>query len=326
MDRKLLIRLVFVCVILALVLLFLYSGFQVLESTVFSQKDEPQFQTQSKTIVRDGVKYYPRQDITVMMLMGINREGKVEATEFNRGGAVDMVALVVFDPQKAEYNILPLNRDMMVDIPVLNEFGRAVDSYYGQLAYAHTYGDGMEISCENVCKTVSNLLGGVRIDYYISMSMEVISILNDAVGGVTVEIEDDFSGVASGMPMGQVKLTGDQAITFVQARWGVGDQLNVSRMERQAEYMKNFVAALGRTMDAQSSFVEKTYGKIADYMVTDCTVQILSRLEKDYGDYQMGQICSIRGENVLGEQYYEFYPDAEALDALILDLFYAPKN
>ena len=40
----------------------------------------------------------------------------------------------------------------------------------------------------------------------------------------------------------------------------------------------------------------------------------------------MGQICSIRGENVLGEQYYEFYPDAEALDALILDLFYAPKN
>ena len=149
MDRKLLTRLVFVCVILALVLLILYSGFQVLESTVFLG-EEPNHQTQSKTIVRDGVRYYPRKDITVLMILGINREGKAEATEFNHGGAVDMVALVIFDEKKETYSILPLNRDMMVEMPALNQLGKEVGTYYGQLAFAHTYGDGMEISCGNV--------------------------------------------------------------------------------------------------------------------------------------------------------------------------------
>ena len=34
----------------------------------------------------------------------------------------------------------------------------------------------------------------------------------------------------------------------------------------------------------------------------------------------------MEGENKLGEEYYEFYADEEKLDALILQLFYAPKN
>ena len=72
MNRKLMFRLMFVCVILALLFLILYSGFRVLESTVFL--DSPQeTRPESKTIVSDGVKYFPRKDITVLMLMGINR-------------------------------------------------------------------------------------------------------------------------------------------------------------------------------------------------------------------------------------------------------------
>ena len=325
MNRKLMFRLMFVCVILALLFLILYSGFRVLESTVFL--DSPQeTQSESKTIVSDGVKYFPRKDITVLMLMGINREGKVQPTEFNHGGAVDMVNLVIFDEEKEQYHILALNRDMMVNIPVLNSYGKAVDTYYGQLAYAHTYGDGMVISCENVRKTVSDLLYGLEIDYYLAMNMDTIGILNDAVGGVTVEVTDDFSAVSSDLPMGTVKLTGEQAVTFVQSRMGVGDQLNLSRMARHEEYMAHFMEALGRALEEQPGFAEKTYGKITDYVVTDCTVQILSRLEKDYGDYTPGRICAVPGENVLGEEYYEFYPDGEALDGLILELFYAPKG
>lgn len=327
MDRKLMKRLAFLCVVLALLLLILYSGFRVLESTVFFQPAPTgHSETESKTILKDGVKYYPRKDITVLMLLGINREGEVRPTEFNHGGAVDMVALVIFDEQKEVYNVLPLNRDMMVDMPALNEHGREVGTYHGQLAYAHTYGDGMEISCENVRRTVSDLLWGVQIDHYLAMNMDTIGILNDAVGGVTVEVKDDFSGVSNNLPMGTVKLTGEQAVTFVQSRMGVGDQLNLSRMARQEEYMDHFAESLEQALDRKSGFVEETYGKIANFVVTDCTVQVLSRMEKDYGDYELGRFWAIPGENVLGEQYYEFYPDEAALEALILELFYAPKN
>jgi hypothetical protein len=31
------------------------------------------------------------------------------------------------------------------------------------------------------------------------------------------------------------------------------------------------------------------------------------------------------GENVKGKEYYEFHVDEDALDSLILELFYSPK-
>lgn len=325
MNRKFRMKILLVCIILILVLVVLYSGLQVLESTIFLG-DQPQIQTKSKTITRDGVKYYPRQDITTMLFMGVNREGKVQETAYNEGGAVDMVMLIIFDEKTKTYSILGLNRDMMVDMPALNEHGREVGVYNGQLAYSHTFGNGLESSSENVRKTVSNLLYGVTINHYLTLNMDTIGLMNDAVGGVTVNVTDDFSAVDPSLPMGEVKLTGDQAVTFVQSRWYVGDQLNLSRMERHQEYMSNFLPALRKALEEQPDFVVEAYGQIEDYIITDCTVDTLTRLEIDYGDYTLDRYMTIEGENVLGEEYYEFYADEEALDALILDTFYAPKE
>ena len=75
MDKKRLQKVLFVCIVLILVLAIFYSGLRILESTVFFDITD-QLQTKSKILVRDGVKYYPRKDITVLMLMGINRSGK----------------------------------------------------------------------------------------------------------------------------------------------------------------------------------------------------------------------------------------------------------
>ncbi|MBQ8611095.1 MAG: LCP family protein [Oscillospiraceae bacterium] len=286
----------------------------------------PEIQTTSKTIVRDGVKYYPRQDITTVLMMGINQRGKVVPTEYNVGGAADMVTLFVFDEKTEECVILSINRDLMVQMPALNEYGKEVGTYYGQLAFSHTYGDGMEDSCKNVRAAVSNLLYGTQIDYYFSMNMDAIALLNDAVGGVTVTIRDDFSQVDPELSKGSVTLFGEHAVNFVQARWDVGDELNLSRMERHKEYMSNFVPALREKMESSVGFVVDTYDAVSDYIVTDCSAQTVSRLEQEYSDYAVGETLTIQGENVLGEEYYEFYADEEALDELILRLFFAPKE
>lgn len=325
MNRKTLLQALFVCVALVLVLVILYSGLQILESTVFLKTPDT-MQTTTKTIKKDGVSYYPRQDITTVMLMGINRTGPVQETEFNHGGAVDMVALMIFDEKTQECSLLALNRDMMVDMPILNEYGKEVGVYYGQLAYSHTYGDGLERSCENVRKTVSNLLGGVSVDHYVALNMDTIALINDAVGGVTVNVTDDFSQIDTSIPRGRVTLLGEQAVHFVQARWFVGDELNLSRMRRQEEYISNFVPQLRRTIEEQPGFVVSTYEDVAEYIVTDCSVSVLSRLEGDFSEYAVGEMLSISGENVLGEEFYEFYPDEEALEELILRLFYTVKE
>lgn len=325
MNKKPGLNVLRVCIVLILVLVVMYSGLQILESTVLFQQAD-QVQTTGKTITRDGVQYYPRQDITLVLIIGVDQQGKVVETGYNHGGAVEMATLLIFDEKTEECSILILNRDMMVTMPELNAYGKEIGTYYGQLAYSHTFGDGMEKSCENVRKTVSDLFYGISIDYYFSMNMSAIPVLNDAVGGVTVTVVDDFSQVDPSLSVGEITLLGDQAVTYVQTRWNVGDQLNLTRMERHKEYMKNFVSALRSKIRTAPGFVVDLYGEVEGYFVTDCSISALGRLAKDYGNYPVGRAITIAGENVLGEEYYEFYPDEEALDELILELFYAPKK
>lgn len=320
-NKKLLLKVAFLCIALVLVLVILYSGLRILESTIFS-KQQTDNTVATKVIERDGTRYFPRQDITVVMLIGINRSGVAEPSEPNHGYAADMVTLLIFDEQTQLCNILSLNRDTMLDMPRLNESGSVCGTFYGQLAYSHTFGTAMEDSCENTRTAVSDFLYGLNIDYYYAMNMDAISMLNDAVGGVTVTITDDFSKVDPTMTLGEITLKGEQAVHYVQARKNVGTQLNLSRMERQKIYMKGFVQALRAKMDESTTQMVRIYNDVAPYVVTDCNATIFSRLLEDYGDYTLGEVLSLPGENVLGEEHYEFYVDEAQLDETVLRLFY----
>lgn len=312
------------CVILVLVLVVMIGGLRILESTVFSSPEEPT--VAGKTVTRDGIDYFPRQDITVVMALGIDERGPVMSSQSYRNyGESDAVILLILDQKEESYSLLCLNRDTMVDMPVLGIGGKRAGTFHGQLALSHTYGDGLEISCENTRQTVSDLLGGITIDHYVAMNMDAIGIVNDAVGGVTVNVTDDFSLVDPSIVMGPMTLNAAQALVYVQSRHDVGNQLNISRMGRHEEYMQGLMAALRQKLDSSDSFVLDLYDKVDEYMVTDCSANVINSLMQHCAHYTLKEIVSPVGENVLTEEYYEFHLDEEALDALILRLFYAPK-
>lgn len=312
-------------VILAFVVAF--SGFKVFQSL---NNDNAQnggdVKPTTKTVTVDGVDYFPRQDITVMLLLGIDERGEVKKSEsYNNTGENDMVALAVFDEQDKTYSVLTLNRDTMMDIYTLGVTGKPAGKIYGQLALAHTFGTGLEDSCENTVRTVSDFLSGVTVDYYLSMNMDAISILNDAVGGVTVNVTDDFSKVDSSIPMGEVTLNGEQALSFVQTRKDVSDEMNISRMERHKEYMQSFVSAFNAKVKESDTFVLETYEKVSPYIVSDCSVNSMSNMLNDYADYTLREVVSPAGESVLTSDYVEFYVDEEELQKLIIRMFYKEK-
>ncbi|MBR6527725.1 MAG: LCP family protein [Lachnospiraceae bacterium] len=313
--------------ILVLMIVVIYSGLQILEATVFSKEQVEETLPVSKTIVRDGVEYFPKQDMMVLMVLGIDQTGPVQASDsYNNHGASDMVALLIFDEASQTCRVLTLNRDTMLEMPVLGIGGKQAGTYYGQLALSHTYGSGLEDSCENTRQAVSDLLYGLYIDYYVAMNMDAIAIANDAVGGVTVQVDEDFSAVDPTIPMGTVTLQGEQALRYVRTRKDLGDQLNLSRMDRHEKYMKSFLKSLGRRLEESDTFALELYDAVDEYMVTDCSANTLSSIMSRYAEYEIVEIVSPAGDNVLGKQYYEFYVDEEALDQLILRLLYAPKR
>ncbi len=319
-------KLLYICLILILVLVILFSGLRILESTVLSGSQEQIGEASSVTIERNGKEYFPRQDLMVILLMGIDETGPVKDSQsYNNTGEADMVSLLVFDKTNETVDILSLNRDTMLDMPVLGLGGKNAGTKFGQLALSHTYGSGLKDSCDNTKKTVSDFLYGLNINYYVAMNMDAIAILNDAVGGVTVNVTEDFSDVDATIQQGEMTLMGEQAIHYVQVRKNVGDEKNISRMERQTEYMQGFLEAF-RQANQEEEFVIKTYESVSDYMVTDFTAQSMSATLNMYSGYQLDEVITPEGENRLDGEHYEFYADEQKLDELILRLFYAPKN
>lgn len=313
-----------VCAALMLVFVTGYSGLRLLESAVLRSGETVENAGVSKTVFWKGEAYYPRQDITVILLMGIDENGPAEDSgSYNNTGEADLVSLLICDEKQERIHFLTLNRDTMLEIPVLGIEGRQAGTITGQLALAHTYGSGLEDSCENTRKTVSAFLKGIQIDHYIAMNMDAIPILNDAVGGVRVTVTDDFSMLDPGIPTGEHMLTGEQATTYLRSRRDLGDQLNISRMKRHEAYLKALCIALQEKKDETN--ILSVYEQILPYVVTDCSVNLINNLQYRYGEYTFGEMFTPVGENVLGERYYEFYPDAEQLDALIMELFYATK-
>ena len=325
-KRDIKFKVVYFGIVFALVLVVVFSGLRIVESTVFIDQQVPTETTASKTVTRNGVDYFPRQDITVVMILGIDEFGPVTPSEYHtNNGTADMVMLLIFDETNKTVDVLQINRETMLDVSVLGLNGKPAGTYYGQVALAYSYGKGLEDSCENTKKTLESFLHGLSIDYYVSMKMDAISILNDAVGGVTVNVVDDFSKIDPTITMGEVTLHGDQVINFVRTRKDVGDQKNVSRMERQKEYIDGFLEKLRQKGQEDIDFMIKTYDAVSPYIVTDCSANTLNSMLDRYSDYELNEITTPEGENIIGEKYYEFYPDPEKLDELILRLFYAKK-
>lgn len=319
---------VFVAVLLlALIVVILYSGLHILESTVLQKAEEPVQVGSTKTITRDGIDYFPRQDVTIMMVLGIDQFGPVESSHYYRNnGSADSIMLLVFDETARACTVLYLNRDTMLNMDVLGVRGEYAGTTFGQLALAHTYGTGLEDSCQNVKNTLMNYIHGLTIDYYVAMNMDAIPILNDAVGGVTVTVEDDFSKVNPSITMGEVTLQGDQVIDYVRTRKDVGDQKNVTRMERQREYVDGFLKKLVEIERGDLEFIVRLYDQVAPYIVTDCSVTTLSNMLDRYAQFDLKEVVTPEGENRIEDGHYAFYVDEEKLDELIVRLIYSPKT
>ncbi len=312
-----------ISIMLILVLVICYSGYRIVGMLSPMDNGDGGPVIDTKTIVKDGVSYYPRHDITVIMLLGIDQKGTVvDSGSYNNKGQADMVALAVFDEADKTYSILLLNRDTMVDIPILGLGGKSAGTIHAQLALSHNQGSGLWDSCENVAKTLNMFLGNFTIDHYFSLRMDGISVLNDAVGGVKVNVTDDFSQIDPTIKKGEMVLKGEQALSYVRIRKDIGDQLNVSRMERHKEYMNNFFEAFKSKLEDDGDFVKDAYDSVKDYIVSDCDLKSLSSLIGRYSDYTLKEIVTPDGENKKGTTYMEFNVDEEKLQDLIIDMIY----
>lgn len=275
----------------------------------------------------EGNVYVPKENLKTVLIMGLDKFEREEQTlAYTNTMQSDFLLLVVIDEDAQTCDLLHLNRDTMVEIPRLGFGGSNTGSFVGQLALAHTYGSGGSDSCLNAVKAVSNFLGGVKIDHYMTLTMDAVGKINDLVGGVTVTILDDFTDLDPEMEKEkEVTLKGDQALLYVRTRRELEDSSNLHRMERQRQYLNAFYEKLMEANRKVSGFLSSTLLKVNDDFESDCSVNQLEELSNLLEVCSVAPIRAIEGEAVQGEEYIEFYADEESVRETVLALFYERK-
>lgn len=278
----------------------------------------------------NGVKYRMRESVSAYLLMGIDKSGEAGKQDIaDDNGRNDMNLLVVVDHTAKTYTTLQLNRDTMVPVDAITYYGGYMDTFDMPLCLAHFYGDGAEISCGNVLKSVRYLLGEIPINGYIALQYEGIADVNDAVGGVSVTITDDFSRLDSTLEMGQtVLLKGEQAHHYVRGRMNVGDGNNTSRERRQRIYMDAFAAKCRQEIKQNSSIINTIYNAAKPYMVTDMSLGTMSNLAvkclnyTDHGILTLPENFSIPKDGESWGGYVIGTVDSDKLTSMVISLFY----
>lgn len=276
----------------------------------------------------DGAWYQPREGLETILAIGVD-QAAVDDTlrrENHPYEQSDFLMLLVLNRNSQSYTAIHINRDTMAEISVLDDdTNQFLGTFTGQLALAHAYGNRPEACCKNTVAAVSNLLYHIKIDHYLSLALDGIPLLNDIAGGVTLEVMDDLTSVDASLIEGEtITLDGTQALTYVRARRGLEDPTNVRRMERQRQYLEALQAQLAERAGENEGFTMEALLKLNDYMVSDCTVEQLSRLSDTLRDYAPTGYRTLEGEQMIRDEHMEYHVDQDALQKLVMEMFYEP--
>lgn len=283
-------------------------------------------------IIEYGGKYYRyNQNMCNILLMGIDAYTEIPTAsgEAMEPHQADVLLLAALDLKDHRMSLISIPRDTMCNMEVLDKDGNSLGSYYGQLALAYSYGTTLRQCCDLSRNSVSGILGGIPIQGCAAYYLSGIPVLNDAVGGVTVTVLDDypFSRMpgCGNMKAGKtVRLNGTQAQFYIQARLEDRVDSNLLRMQRQKQYLLAAISQTLQTLKAQPYQVLSIYDSVKKYVVTDLDASRIAYLAGEAVSMEFsGDITTITGELSLGEGHHaELVPDRKALTDLIINVFY----
>lgn len=288
--------------------------------------EEASSEDDGKTIVYNGAKYKYNEDNINILFMGVDRDMQDTGEKvIGENGQADVLIWAALDSKTGHLSLINISRDAMVDVNKYNVEDKYLGTDKMQLCLAYSYGDGKEKSCENTLQSVSRLMYGMPVNAYVAIDYSAIAPLNDAIGGVTVNVLEDLTQSDSALKAGEtVTLHGEQAQTYVRSRNTEVLDSNNQRMERQKQYIDAFLQQAISQTKKNLTLPVTLYNDVSDYMVTNISASEVTHLATlmIQNGVSGGDILTVPGEVTQGDVYAEFNPDDKELYKLILSVFY----
>jgi len=279
----------------------------------------------SITLDVDGKQLHYRQnEITNYLIIGVDNENVTQVTGHQNGGQADFLVVLSIDRIRRTVTPVMLDRDAMVEMKTYGIFGHPAGTRVMQLCLAQAY-SGINIpGSVNTVETVEKLLHDIDIHHYVVLDMAAIPLVNDAIGGVVVTLEDDFTVYDPAMVKGAtLRLMGDQAQFFVRGRMTIADGTNQSRMERQQQYLSGFLDQFRRTVKGNQAKLGNILSVLDDHMLSDASQNTLLHDVNFYDDYEWNPMRTLDGVHTIDEYgFAEFWVDEASLKKLVADVWF----
>lgn len=187
-----------------------------------------------------------------------------------------LIASVNIDSGAATLVNLP--RDLLVDLPACDpvEGYEGMDAHSGMFNSAMTFGG---VGCQ--WKAVEQVTG-VHLDHFIMMDFSGFIDMVDALGGVEMCIPEAIDDPKAHLELeaGEQILNGEDSLGFVRSRYSQGDGSDLSRIERQQEFMG---AMLREVLDSDvmtsPTTITNFVGAVTDSITTDEDLSVDSMSE-----------------------------------------------
>ncbi|WP_245920552.1 LCP family protein [Alkalibacterium olivapovliticus] len=245
-----------------------------------SRQDRP-------VVVDDG------EDPFSVLIMGVDtgEYGRIET------GRTDTMMVLTVNPNTNQTSIVSIPRDTYTEI-----IGRGEKDKIN-----HAYAFGGTAMAVN---TVQNLFD-IPIDYYVSVNMESMQQIVDAVGGITVVPPITFSQAGYQFNEGQpVSMGGAQALEYSRMRYNDPDG-DYGRQHRQRQVIEG-------TMSSIASFDSlRNYRSILESLSTNMKTNMSFDDMFDMFNNYRGSVSNVEQLQLSGHGqmqngvYYEMIPDEE---------------
>lgn len=218
----------------------------------------------------------------------------------NDSGRSDTMIVATVNPKKESVEMVSIPRDTRVEI-----VGKGTED---KINHAFAFG-----GTETAIKTVEEFLE-IPIDYVVNINMEGFKDIVDAVGGITVNNDLDFSYEGHHFKKGEITLNGEEALAYVRMR-KEDPRGDFGRQIRQRQAIEGIVK---KAMSFSSiTRYQDIFDAVGNNVKTNMTLSDIMNIQKNYKAASQEIIQhEIEGEGTKIDDIYYFIPDEANIEEL----------
>ncbi len=219
---------------------------------------------------RPSIPASPRGPIDILIMGSDTRQGqgrKYGQQDYYVSAHSDTTLLAHIYEDRKRVLVVSIPRDTIVRIPeCTNSEGKVFPPITTRFNYAFTQGGP---GC--TVKTVESITG-ITIEHFAVLDFRGFTSVVNALGGVEVCIPEDVNDNKSKLfiKAGLQTLNGEDSLAYVRTRYGLGDGGDISRIERQQDFLKSMVRKITSSqvlLDPIKLF--RTLSEVAKSLTTD---------------------------------------------------------